>query len=240
MLIRRKHDGRYARAYRLGDFLALAAIFSIFGIVAWYWLTPHSPIVPPASASETCGLDAERFVSPCVVTSTGDGTMWIEVATSTWVAVNPSLEAKIKHLYPDGIQWAKPTSTEPRVYMGHLGYDITRYATDPKHEEKVAGILNRMPGIRDAKEAEAYIRSKFPKSPITGYMVSDAAKKYDVPMPLVLGILEQDSALGTAGLGAKTRNPGNVGNDDSGNIRSYPTWSSGVEAVARWLSKHKM
>lgn len=36
-----------------------------------------------------------------------------------------------------------------------------------------------------------------------------------------------------------TRNPGNVMNNDAGNVHYYPTWSAGVEGVARWLSKHK-
>ncbi len=166
---------------------------------------------------------------------------WVMASTGTWVSVDPSLEAKLRVEYPDGIQWiVTVSSTSSRPYMGHLGYDITRYATDPKHEQKISEILNRMPGIRTAAEAEAYVRSRFPKSPVTGYMVADAGQKYGVPLPLILAIMEQDSSMGTMGLGAKTRNPGNVANTDSGNVHYYKTWSEGVMAVSKWLSNHKM
>jgi hypothetical protein len=51
--------------------------------------------------------------------------------------------------------------------------------------------------------------------------------------------LEQDSSLGTAGKGARTFNPGNVGNTDSGATQNFGNWQSGVDAVASWLSRHK-
>jgi len=224
--IKRDAFGRFAGKSIAGTLLALAAFATTAGYAAWYW-------TGQAGETEWTAIEAkaDEQDGPCV-----------EVMEGVRECSDPILLKRLAVEYPDGIPWAKPTSTSSgaREYMGHLGYDITRYATDPKHEEKVARILDRMPGIRDAKEAEAYIRTKFPKSPVTGHMVADAGNEYGVPLPLVLGILEQDSSMGTAGLGAKTRNPGNVGNDDSGNIRSYPTWSAGVEGVARWLSKHKI
>lgn len=224
--IKRDAFGRFAGKSIAGTLLALAAFATTAGYAAWYW-------TGQAGNTEWTAIEAkaDAYEGPCV-----------EVMEGVRECTDPILLKRLAVEYPDGIPWVRPTSTaaEPRVYMGHLGYDITRYATDPAHEAKVANILNRMPGIRDAKEAEAYIRSKFPKSPVTGYMVSDAAKEYGVPMPLVLAIMEQDSSMGTAGLGAKTRNPGNVNNTDSGNAHYYPTWSEGVRAVARWLSKHKI
>jgi len=224
--IKRDAFGRFAGKSIAGTLLALAAFATTAGYAAWYW-------TGQAGETEWTAIEAkaDEQDGPCV-----------EVMEGVRECSDPILLKRLAVEYPDGIPWAKPTSTSSgaREYMGHLGYDITRYATDPKHEEKVARILDRMPGIRDAKEAEAYIRTKFPKSPVTGHMVADAGNEYGVSLPLVLGILEQDSSMGTAGLGAKTRNPGNVGNDDSGNIRSYPTWSAGVEGVARWLSKHKI
>ena len=81
-----------------------------------------------------------------------------------------------------------------------------------------------------------YIKSKFPKSPITGDMVYSASEKYNVPVKLIVAIMQQDSGLGTTGLGSRTFNPGNVANNDSKNIQKYKTWNEGVNAVAKWLS----
>lgn len=226
----RKKNGRFAGKDKVTAFLGLLAIFGMAGYAAWYHLNGGERTVPFVSVTEAATTTLDYVPN-------ADGTVTVRLEGNRWVTATPELLAKNQD-----IPWMKASSTEPeeRPYMGHLGYDITRYATDPQHEEKVAKILDKMPGIRTAAEAEKYIRSNFPKSPVTGYMVFDAGKKYDVPLPLILGIMQADSSMGTAGLGAKTRNPGNVMNNDAGNVHYYPTWSEGVEGVARWLSKHKI
>ncbi len=115
------------------------------------------------------------------------------------------------------------------------GYNIGNYATDPEHEKKVQRIYQAVPetGIGE------YIKTKFPKSPITEDMVEAASAKFGVPVRLLVAIMQQDSGLGTVGLGVKTRNPGNVGNNDVGQKITYPTWQEGVNGVARFLSKNK-
>jgi len=118
-------------------------------------------------------------------------------------------------------------------------YDITIYATDPKHEEKVMNILSKM-GIMDTVEKiDDYIKSKYWGSPVTGEMIMSAAEAYTVDTRLIMAIMEQDSRFGTAGVAVRTRNPGNVGNDDDGNTRTYDSWQEGVTAVAEWLSRHR-
>lgn len=119
------------------------------------------------------------------------------------------------------------------------GYDITSYATDPKHEQKVMSIYDGMIDIKNSDDAQSVINDLNPNSPITGKMVSDVAKKYNVDAGLMIALMQQDSSLGTAGLGAKTFNPGNVGNDDAGNIKKFNSWNEGVDAVGKWLSNHK-
>lgn len=120
------------------------------------------------------------------------------------------------------------------------GIDISSYATDPQHESRVSKIYSSLPELPDAEASTTYIQQKFPKSPITGDMVITAAQKYDVSPKLLVAIMQQDSGLGTKGLGMKTRNPGNVGNNDSGKIVKYPSWKEGVEGVARFLAKNKI
>ena len=118
-------------------------------------------------------------------------------------------------------------------------YDISSYATDPNHETAVQNLINGMGQFKSVSDIDNYIKSKYPNSPITGQMIYNSAEKFGVSWEAMTAIMEQDSSLGTTGKGARTFNPGNVGNDDSGNIRNYGNWQSGVDAVAQWLSNHK-
>lgn len=119
-------------------------------------------------------------------------------------------------------------------------YDITSYATDPLHEQKISDILTTIGAMNSAGEIDAYIDQEAIGSPITGIMVILAAQTYNVDARLMLAIMEQDSRFGTAGLAIATRNPGNVGNTDSGATRTYASWTDGVNAVAEWLSRHRL
>ncbi len=58
-------------------------------------------------------------------------------------------------------------------------------------------------------------------------------------MKLMLALMQNDSMFGTTGLGKKSNNPGNIGNDDDGNMIFYPTMADGVAAVARQLARYK-
>ncbi|MFA4871632.1 MAG: hypothetical protein WC610_01025 [Patescibacteria group bacterium] len=118
-------------------------------------------------------------------------------------------------------------------------YDITLYATDPLHEKKIMNILSKMGVMETVEKIDAYIKGKYLSSPVTGEMVMSAASAYSVDARLMMAIMEQDSSFATAGKAVRTLNPGNVGNDDSGNLRTYDSWQEGVTAVAAWLSRHR-
>lgn len=120
------------------------------------------------------------------------------------------------------------------------GYNIGSYATDPNHERAVASILNNIGQFKTVQDIDNYIQTQAPGSPITGQMIANAAGKYGVSWEMMTAMMQQDSSLGTKGNGAKTFNPGNVGNDDAGNIRNYGSWQAGVDAVGKWLSNHKV
>src|SRR3989338_7422113 len=119
-------------------------------------------------------------------------------------------------------------------------YDITSYATDPKHEEKIMNILSKMGMMDTVEKIDNYIKDKYLSSPVTGEMIMSAALAYNVDARLMMAIMEQDSRFGTAGMAVGTLNPGNVGNDDDGNTRTYESWQEGVTAVAEWLNRHRM
>lgn len=118
-------------------------------------------------------------------------------------------------------------------------YDISSYATDPNHEVAVKSLLSNMGQFKTEEDINSYIKSVSPNSPITGKMVTTSAEKYGVSWEAMVAMMQQDSSLGTAGKGARTFNPGNVGNDDSGNLRNYGSWDKWVDAVANWLSNHR-
>lgn len=116
-------------------------------------------------------------------------------------------------------------------------YDITDYATNPKHESMVRAIYNSL-SKRDL-DPETAIRQVAPNSPLKGDMVHSAANRFGVDPRLILALMQADSSYGTKGKGARTLNPGNVGNMDNGSTKKFKDWQSGVDAVAEWLSKRR-
>lgn len=133
----------------------------------------------------------------------------------------------------------EPTTQGPSASAIVNNYDISAYATDPLHEQKIQSIVDSMPPVNVDLEIDNYIQQITPGSPITGQMVMNAANQYTVNIPLLLAIMQNDSSFGTAGIGARTFNPGNVGNTGYAE-QSFPSWQDGVNAVAEWLDKHRV
>ena|SRR3989339_35155 len=118
-------------------------------------------------------------------------------------------------------------------------YDISSYATDPLHEQKIADILSFMGAMISPEVIDVYIDSEAIVSPLTGQMILTAAQQYNVDVRLLMALMELDSRFGTAGVAVDTMNPGNVGNTGTA-IRYYASWQEGVTAVAEWLSRHRI
>lgn len=120
------------------------------------------------------------------------------------------------------------------------GYDIGSYATDPNHERNIAKIYSGIGEIASAQDIHDYIKAKAPTSPISGDYVIQAAQEFKVNPKLLMAIMQQDSSFGSRGKAVRTRNPGNVGNDDTGRTVTFKSWLDGVRAVARNLAKRKV
>lgn len=118
-------------------------------------------------------------------------------------------------------------------------YDITSYATDPLHEQKIADILNYMGPMNSPADVDYYLNNQIVGCPLTGTMIFNAAQEYNVDCRLMMAIMELDSHFGTAGIAVTTFNPGNVGNTGTA-TRTYSSWQAGVEAVAQWLDNHRI
>lgn len=161
---------------------------------------------------------------------------------SETAASTPFTEAQVVQ---NGIEASFGVNSARVIYNGDmtgclLGYDISTYATDPLHEEKIADILNYIGDMDTIEKIDAYIETESISSPVSGYMVYNSSLKYNVDSRLMMAIMELDSRFGTAGIAIKTLNPGNIGNNDAGEIRTYNSWDEGVEAVAKWLDKHRV
>lgn len=118
-------------------------------------------------------------------------------------------------------------------------YNITPYATNPFHEQAIWNCLEEMPWMTTVPEIDTYIRSVSCQSPVTGQMVWKSSKGDESKVRLMLAIMRQDSGFGTTGLGARTHNPGNVGNTDNGSTRDFKTWAKGVQGLADWLDRNQ-
>lgn len=119
------------------------------------------------------------------------------------------------------------------------GINIEDYATDPLHEKKIHSIMDDLPEFVTTEDMTKYIKDRAPESSLNGDMINTIADKYGLDPKLLISLFQQDSLFGTKGLGRKTKNPGNFGNDDEGRIRKFNTWTEGVDAVAKWLSERK-
>lgn len=148
-------------------------------------------------------------------------------------ATNPKIEA---------VPEPKPAPKKKGVIGG---YDISVYATDPKHEEKIERIYQGLSTKRDFSTTtgiQEFINDNAPKSKITGEMIKSVSDKHGVDAKLVAAIMLQDSLLGTKGMGSRNNNPGNIAQFDhlKKATKGYKTLKDGVEAVAKWLKTKKV
>lgn len=120
------------------------------------------------------------------------------------------------------------------------GYNIGSYATNPDHERLVSQVYDSIFLAAAKKSLQAHIDRVAYDAPVTSQMIMYAAGAHRVDPFLIAALIQVDSMYGTKGKGSRTHNPGNVGNDDTGKLVDYGTWEAGVDAVAKWLSKHKV
>lgn len=161
--------------------------------------------------------------------------------TSSFVADKANFVAdKIENLYNPTIDYNRDEYMAKQTGVVR-GVNIKSYATDPTHEVKIAKMSNQIAAaaLATTSDINSYIHQRAPLSHLAGEWFAEFGKKYQVDVALALAIMQNDSGFGTKGKGARTRNPGNVGNDDAGNTQNYKSWKDGTEAVFKWLSKHK-
>jgi hypothetical protein len=73
-------------------------------------------------------------------------------------------------------------------------------------------------------------------SPLTAEMIVQSAQKYAISVAYLAAVVKNDSSYGTAGTGARTHNPGNVGNTGSGE-RNFSSRQEGLDAAANVIKE---
>lgn len=164
-------------------------------------------------------------------------TMLLDMTQAAMVANVSAAEVVSSGL--NALQNVPPSIQGPSAGAVINGYDVSAYATDALYEQKIRTILDGMIAFSTPADVDVYIQDMAPGSPVTGDMVYAAVIQYSVDLPLLLAIMQNDSAFGTKGVGATTYNPGNIGNTGSA-TRSFGSWEDGVNAVAEWLSQHRV
>ena len=135
---------------------------------------------------------------------------------------------------------AAPGSGNPNGPFNIDGYDLSSYATSPNFQPAIQRIFSSVQGkkLSSPQDITNYMKNIASSTPLTGAMVITSAGNYGEDKNMIITLMQNDSSFGTQGLGAKTHNPGNVGNNDLGKQVDYGTWQDGVDAVAEFLSSH--
>ncbi len=139
------------------------------------------------------------------------------------------------------------------------GYDVGDWATDPNYEMAVKSNYQTMPAIFNASDADDYIKSVTPESPITGDMVFGASKKYGVDPKMVMAMMQQESSFGLSNVAKNNNNPSGITwspslernnsgvtkgtarpTDEGGYYAKFETLDDAVNFQAKWLSNNKV
>lgn len=110
--------------------------------------------------------------------------------------------------------------------------ELSEKNTD-KNSEKILNI-NNQEQLKQKIQSEL---NTIKNCPLTAEMIISSAQKHQVPVEYMMAIMRNDSHYWTAGLWAKTHNPGNVWNTDDWNIKDRSTREKGVDAVAKNLAR---
>ncbi|MES2006902.1 MAG: glucosaminidase domain-containing protein [Patescibacteria group bacterium] len=137
-----------------------------------------------------------------------------------------------------------------------LGYNLSSYASDPNYTTEIGNIVKSIGTVSTAADAQSYISSTNPNSPITGSMVVNSANQYGVDPAILMAQLQQESQFGTSNVATADNNPSGVtwsqayqdahpgtskgtARPEGGNYVKFASMQDGINANAEWLSQHQ-
>jgi len=134
-------------------------------------------------------------------------------------------------------------------------YDMSTYATDPKHSQSVQRYLDEIGKFNNTSDIDNYIQSKYPNSSITGNIVSNVSSKYGIGWEELVALAQHESLLGTSNVAKSNNNPGgitwnaNFPEDMKGTARpgseggyyvKFDSMEEGLASVAYELARRKV
>jgi uncharacterized protein (UPF0335 family) len=134
-------------------------------------------------------------------------------------------------------------------------YDMSTYATDPKHAQSVQNIINQIGKFNSIQDIDNYIQSERPGSTITGKMIAEASAKQGVGWEELVALIQHESLLGTSNVAKSNNNLGGVTwnsnfpaemkgtarpSAEGGNYVKFTSMQDGVNSVAFELAKRKV
>jgi hypothetical protein len=151
----------------------------------------------------------------------------------------------------------KPITTGDKSIISPSGnaYDLSTYATDPKHAQSVQNIINNIGKFNSIADIDAYIKSVQPNSRFTGQMIADVANANGIGWEELVALTQLESFLGTSNVANNNNNPGGVTwntnfpaslkgtarpANEGGNYVKYATMQEGLDAVAKQLARRKV
>lgn len=133
------------------------------------------------------------------------------------------------------------SSNSPLESVFGASNPIGAYATDPNYIQEITGLYKTVQssGVTGNQQMlQQYIDNNAKGAPVTAGMIMSAADTYKIDPALLTTILLHESDFGTAGVGAKTMNPGNQGNTGT-STQAYPSWQQGVLATAKNIANRE-
>lgn len=222
---------------------ALQSSLSAAGLLKPEALSPGSSFVDPATGKPvaqgsgfTASSPSDLVNSAISIMNQGgapDFTTALQIASQLYSAVGGNQQATT-------IEQANPSTSMST--NNFLGYNLSTYATDPNYANKLTPIVQNISSEVQSygpQGLQSYVASVAPNAPITGAMIAATSTKYGVDPRVLTGMLQLESNFGTKGAGAKTMNPGNVGNTDSGATQHFPSWQAGLDAMGNELAIRK-
>lgn len=132
------------------------------------------------------------------------------------------------------------------------GYDFQNYATDQNWGKAVNVVLNQIGKLDSLQGVDAYIKNKYPNSPLTGDMISKASQQFGVSWEMLLALADHESNLATSNVALKNNNLGGItwnGSNgikgtarpaaEGGNYVKFPTLQDGLNTMARNIAGRK-
>jgi hypothetical protein len=134
------------------------------------------------------------------------------------------------------------------VSTANGSYDLSTYdPSNPNYASTISGIASTINSssstgsIETAADAQNYIDSVAPNSPVTGDMVIQAAEQTNTDPATIMAIMQEESNFNTnpnAVTDTANNDPGSIMGGPNGTQTAFSTTQDGVTGIGTWLANH--